>query len=73
MWRPFGHGGAALNITGPGVLNVAGQRVGVLICYEEMIVWPVLTSMLERPTVLVGIANDYWCTQTSIPAFQAIA
>jgi apolipoprotein N-acyltransferase len=57
----------------PGAANIAGQRAAVLICYEQMIPWPMLTSMLGKPTVLVAISNLYWFAGTPIPRFQACA
>ena len=57
----------------PGVVKIDGQRVAVLICYEQILTYPVLASMLRRPTVLVGISNAFWFTGTPIPRYQANA
>lgn len=62
-----------LNLTGPSVLDVAGERVAVLICYEQLLAWPVLHSAASRPTLIVGLANDYWAKGTPIPATQRAA
>jgi hypothetical protein len=70
MWRPVGPGGTALRFTGRSTLDIAGQRSAVLICYEQLLVWPMLQSVLERPTLILGIANDYWCRGTHIPTAQ---
>jgi apolipoprotein N-acyltransferase len=42
----------------------------MLICYEQILVWPVLASMSQHPTVLIGAANDHWAAGTPIPRFQ---
>jgi hypothetical protein len=70
MWKPFSASGVPLNLPGPGVVQVAGHRAAVLICYEQILAWPVLQSMAERPSVVLAIANDYWATNTPIPRCQ---
>jgi len=73
MWRPFSRSGVQLHPAGPAVLTVAGERAAVLICYEQLLTWPILTSLLGKPTVIVAVANDYWARGTTIPAFQLTA
>jgi hypothetical protein len=71
MWRPFGAGPSVpLHVGRPGTIEVAGQRVAFLICYEQLLVLPVLLSAVDRPTLIVGMANQYWVRETSIPAAQ---
>src|SRR5438105_4247405 len=57
----------------PGVINIHGQRAAVLICYEQLLTWPVLLSMAQHPTILIVVANDYWATGTPIQRFQFAA
>jgi predicted amidohydrolase len=73
MWNPFTTQGAPINLLGPGILRVRGERVAVLICYEQLLVWPVLASMAQHPTIMVAIANDHWATDTTIPRSQLSA
>lgn len=71
MWKPFGPAeGVPLNLTGPGTLQVGPHRLAILICYEQLLVWPMLQSALEKPTLIVGISNATWTKQTNIPAAQ---
>lgn len=71
MWKPFGPAdGVPLNLTGPGALQVGPHRLAILICYEQLLVWPILQSALEKPTLIVGISNATWTKQTNIPAAQ---
>ncbi len=70
MWMPFGRTGVQLHLTGPGILQLEGQRAAVLICYEQLLTWPILTSLLEHPTIIMAVANDYWAHGTTIPRFQ---
>jgi predicted amidohydrolase len=73
MWRPFTTGGVQLHLRGPAILPVEGQRAAVLICYEQLLTWPILTSLIGKPTVIVAVANDYWARGTTIPDFQRSA
>jgi predicted amidohydrolase len=70
MWHPFSESGAPMNIDGTSILFVAEERVAVLICYEQLLVWPALVSTLNEPTVLVGIANEQWVDGTPVPRLQ---
>lgn len=70
MWRPLTDDGVPLNLFGPGTIRVQNQRAAVLICYEQLLVWPFLSSAFDHPTVLITVANDYWAKQTPIPEIQ---
>jgi apolipoprotein N-acyltransferase len=73
MWRPFSNISVPLRVNGPGVIEIDHQRAAVLICYEETLTFPVLASMLQHPTVIIGISNSFWFDETTIPAYQDAA
>jgi apolipoprotein N-acyltransferase len=73
MWRPFSRISVPLRLNGPGVVALDHQRAGVLICYEQLITFPILASMRQHPTVIVGISNSFWVEHTSIPLYQVNA
>ena len=73
MWQPFGKNGVPLRLNAPGVVRIDGQRAAVLICYEQILTYPILASMLQCPNILVGISNTFWFTGTPIPRYQANA
>jgi hypothetical protein len=73
MWRPSSKISVPLRLNAPGVLAIDHQRAAVLICYEQMLTFPVLASMLQHPTVIVGISNTFWIDHTTIPRYQATA
>ena len=73
MWQPFGRRSVPLNPAGHGTIEIAGQRAAVLICYEQLIPWPWLHSMAERPSIIVAIANDFWGRWTSLATYRAAA
>jgi apolipoprotein N-acyltransferase len=70
MWNPFTSDGVPLNLFGPGTISVHDQRAAVLICYEQLLIWPFLSSEFEHPTILIMAANDYWAKRTPIPKIQ---
>jgi hypothetical protein len=70
MWKPVSPDGVPLSLFGPGTIRVRNERAAVLICYEQLLVWPFLSSAFEHPTVLITAANDYWAKGTPIPNIQ---
>lgn len=73
MWQPFSRVSVPLRLGAPGVLTIDGQRAAVLICYEQLLTFPILASMLHHPTVIIGISNTFWVGGTTIPRYQATA
>ena len=70
MWRPWASDGFDSFMAGSGVTQLGGQRVGHLICYEQLLMWPPLVTMANRPDVLVAPSNGWWARGTSIGAIQ---
>ena len=72
MWRPWLRepGGARADLFGESIGMVGGRRVAPLICYEQLLVWPVLQSMAHRPDLIVAIGNGWWTAGTVIAAIQ---
>lgn len=70
MWTPWAADGFEASLLGPSTAEVRGSRVGFAVCYEQLLVWPVVASLVKRPAVLVGAANDWWAKDTSIPRIQ---
>jgi Carbon-nitrogen hydrolase len=71
MWNPTAaKDRVPLNLWGRRTIAVSGESVGALICYEQLIPWPVFAAVSERPTVLLAISNGVWTRRTPIPAVQ---
>ncbi|MEP0710037.1 MULTISPECIES: conjugal transfer protein TraB [Alphaproteobacteria] len=70
MWRPWASGGASAQFFGNPIGRFAGRSIAPLICYEQLIVWPILHSMLLGPDVNVAIGNGWWTGDTDIVAIQ---
>jgi hypothetical protein len=70
MWKPWAKDGARSSWTSHEVVKVAGVRVAPLICYEQLLIWPALISLSQRPDMLIAPANDWWARDTVIPRIQ---
>lgn len=78
MWQPwrslFGEsGGARADFFANPVVTIGVSRVAPLICYEQLIVWPILQSMLHDPEFIIAVGNGWWAEGTSIVAIQRAA
>lgn len=79
MWQPWrswmgdGNGsesGARAHFFANPVVEVGTAKVAPLICYEQLLVWPVLQSALHRPEAIVAVGNGWWTAGTSIIDIQ---
>ena len=70
MWRPYTRSGVPLNLSGPGTVLIAGRRTAIIVCYEQLIGWPILASFLERPSVIIAVSNNVWVAGTKIPQIE---
>ncbi|MBY3123116.1 conjugal transfer protein TraB [Rhizobium laguerreae] len=75
MWQPwrflFGESvGAKADFFAYPVVPIGAGRAAPLICYEQLIVWPVLQSMLHDPGFIIAVGNGWWTDGTSIIAIQ---
>ena len=75
MWQPWlawtGQGGGARAhfFENPAV-EIGGARIAPLICYEQLVLWPVMQSMLHSAGIIVATGNGWWTKGTSIVAIQ---
>ncbi|KQT05208.1 conjugal transfer protein TraB [Rhizobium sp. Leaf391] len=75
MWQPWRSwlgesGGARADFFANPVVSIGTSRAAPLICYEQLIVWPILQSMLHDPDFVVAVGNGWWTEGTSIVAIQ---
>lgn len=73
MWKPWGKNRVSLNLAGNATTEIGGERAAILICYEQLLPWSHMTALLNRPTVLVGVANASWTKHTAVPQYQQAA
>jgi hypothetical protein len=70
MWQPWASGGASAQFFGNPTGRFAGTSIAPLICYEQLIVWPILQSMLFGPDAIVATGNGWWTGHTNIVPIQ---
>jgi hypothetical protein len=75
MWLPWsnlagGAGGARAHFFANPVVNVSGTKVAPLICYEQLVVWPIVQSMIYDPDIILIVGNAWWTSGTSIAEIQ---
>lgn len=75
MWQPWlrwtGQGGGAhAHFFANPVVEIEGTRIAPLICYEQLVLWPVMQSMLHSLDIIVATGNGWWTEGTSIVAIQ---
>lgn len=76
MWQPWrdavrdGSLGAHAYFFENPAVDAAGTRIAALLCYEQLLIWPVIQSMLWRPQAIVAVGNGWWTTGTAIVDIQ---
>jgi len=79
MWQPWrswmgdgngSEGGARAHFFANPVVEVGTAKVAPLICYEQLLVWPVLQSAFHQPEAIVAVGNGWWTAGTSIIDIQ---
>lgn len=71
MWNPLSSTRHVVSDwAAPGVRRIDGVDAAYLICYEQLLVWPVLRSVAVGSQVIVGASNLWWAKDTSIPEIQ---
>ncbi|SCB37852.1 Carbon-nitrogen hydrolase [Rhizobium hainanense] len=75
MWQPWRPligeaGGAGAHFFANPVVAVGELKIAPLICYEQLLVWPVLQSMMHEPDLIVAVGNGWWTAGTSIIEIQ---
>lgn len=75
MWQPWrawigDESGARAHFFANPIVEVSGRKIAPLICYEQLLVWPVLQSAFHRPDAIVAVGNGWWTAGTSIIDIQ---
>lgn len=75
MWQPWRSlvgekTGAGARLVGSATATVGDRRVAPFVCYEELLVWPVLDALLHEPDIIVVVGNGWWTTGTDIIGIQ---
>ena len=65
MWHFGDAAGFPLMLHYPPTIRVLNQHAAVLMCYEQLLVWPALQSLAHDPDMLLAPSNDYWASKTA--------
>lgn len=72
MYQPWAETGANAYWFADPVVKIGEAKAGVLICYESLLVWPVIHSAVQAD-FLISVGNFWWAKDTSIPKIQSSA
>lgn len=75
MWQPWRAligepAGARAHFFDNPAVEIKGRRIAPLICYEQLIIWPVLQSAWRNPDVIIATGNGWWTEDSNIVAIQ---
>ncbi len=76
MWQPWlslvgRPAGARADFFANPIVHVDGFRAATLVCYDQLLVWPMLQSATGSPDLVVAPSNGWWTSGTNIVAVQA--
>lgn len=70
MWRPWASGGARAEFFRTSVLEARAWRIEMLICYEQLLAWPLIQLGTSHPLAVVAISNAWWAADLNVVANQ---
>lgn len=72
MWRPWEDTGTkAYLFKQKPVVSIDGMgKVGVLICYEQLLYYTLMETMAYKPERIIAISNLWWAKETSIKEIE---
>lgn len=70
MWRPWSDESIEATFFDTPVFDDGNRKIGFLICYEQLLVWPFIQSRLAGADTYVGIANHWWFADTTVPLIE---
>ena len=70
MWKPWVEQGAKAYPFQNPIIKYKDDRVGVFICYEQLLTYTYLHTMFYEPQYIIGISNLWWVEDESIGEIQ---
>ena len=70
MWKPWIEQGAKAYPFQNPTVEYQQSRVGVFICYEQLLTYTYLHTMFYEPKYIIGISNLWWVEDKSIGIIQ---
>ena len=66
FWRPWSEESTKINWRGTGTTTLQGRPIGFLICYEQLINWPIAMTFLAKPEALIGPGNVWFGDESNV-------
>lgn len=63
-WKPWSSDTTIAAYMSKGFTVVDGRKTGLLICYEAVLLFPILQSLYHRPDTLLFITNLWWAPES---------
>lgn len=73
MWKPWSDESYASNMASSGLLMVQGREAATSICYEDMLVWPLVWSFAAGDPVAILSSGNNWFGNASASRIQRIS
>lgn len=70
MWRPWTHDTVETDMLATGIEQIGKQYVGSLICYEQLLVAPILLTMSQDPDYILAPSNPWFGARTNLSSIQ---
>ena len=70
MWQPWTPGGSRAYFFENPTSIFSDRIIAPLICYEQLILWPVLQAMWSFPDIMIAFGNGWWTNDTNIVQIQ---
>ncbi len=70
MWAPWRKDGFRNTWQGRGIVRVGGITYAPLICYEQLLVWPMVESAFHNPDAILAIGNLAYAVGTPVATIQ---
>lgn len=62
MFNPFSQTHFSADWLGDSTATVAGQRVGFAMCFEHVVLWPMIQTTAAKPTLVYAPASIWWAS-----------
>lgn len=69
VWAPWSENSAIADVFGNGLFNIRNVKIGLFVCYEEYLVFPMLLTYYQNPKAVVGIANHWFLQNEQISGY----
>lgn len=70
LWRPYTPASVPMSLLNTGIVMHEGRSYAFLVCYEQLVAWPVLVSRYAGAQAFLAPANHWYEQDTSLPAIQ---